>query len=519
MLKKNDFPTSKRPVILCILDGWGLRNDQMDNAIAIASSPNWNRITKTWPTAQLECCGANVGLPEGQMGNSEVGHLNLGSGRVVLQDLPRIDRAIENGSLAKSSDLNEFISSLIATGGTSHIIGLISPGGVHCHQNHVIALAKIIAKTGVPVCIHAITDGRDTAPKSAKIYIEQLEKAVSGVGNIVIGTICGRYFAMDRDNRWDRVQRAYDLIVTGNGKAYTDTLDIIKDAYANGKTDEFIEPACHASYKGIKDRDGLLCANFRSDRVRQLLDAILTPEFNSFTRNRRVSLTSSLGMVSYSDKLSLRCKSIFSSEHISKTLGEVVAAAGMKQLRAAETEKYPHITYFFNGGKERPNEGETRLLVQSPKVSTYDLNPEMSAQELTNQLIKQIKTQKFDFIVVNYANGDMVGHTGDLVAAVKAVECVDTCIGQLEDLVCKMNGVMVVVSDHGNCESMFDYIENTPHTSHTLNPVPVVLINHEDTDIKIENGKLADVAPTVLQILGIQAPYEMNGKSLIVNTP
>ena len=515
MLSRKKKINSNGPVILCILDGWGLRTERTDNAIALASMPNWNRITKNWPTAQIKCSGESVGLPDGQMGNSEVGHLNLGAGRVVWQDLPRINKAIEDGSLADSDDLKDFINSLITTDGTCHLIGMISPGGIHAHQDHVVALAQIVAASGVPVCIHAITDGRDTSPKSALDHIKRLEKAVSETSNVSISSICGRYFAMDRDNRWERVQRAYNLIVSGYGEIFLNVYDAIKSSYVNGITDEFINPARHINYKGIKNTDGLLCANFRTDRVRELLSAILEPEFDNFTRNNHISLTAALGMVTYSKELSLRCKSIFPNKRITNTLGEMVAAAGLTQLRAAETEKYPHITYFFNGGIEPPNIGEERLLVPSPKVKTYDLRPEMSAKELTKKLIKQIVSNKFDFIVINYANGDMVGHTGDLDATIKAVECVDSCLGQLEKVICECKGTMVVVADHGNCETMYDYKKGTPHTAHTLNPVPIILVNYKITTVKMQNGLLADVAPTILQLLGLKEPNEMTGKSLI----
>jgi len=509
------LPHAERPVVLCILDGWGLRVTREDNAIALASTPKWDLIKTTYPAAQLECSGEDVGLPCGQMGNSEVGHLNLGAGRIIWQDLPRINRSIENGSLVASGPLNEFIEALTKSSGTCHLIGLVSPGGVHAHQDHIAALAKIVSVAGVPVQIHAITDGRDTAPQSALDYIDGLEQALGGNRNVNIATVCGRFFAMDRDTRWERVQRAYDLIVSGQGMVFESPHQAIKAAYTNSITDEFIDPARHANYHGLQDGDGLLCANFRADRVRELLSAILEPDFDGFTRSRTVTLATALGMTAYSDHLSKLCGAIFQPEQITNTLGEVVAKAGLKQLRAAETEKYPHVTYFFNGGVETPYEHEERLLVPSPKVATYDLKPEMSAPELTEKLTEKVRSGAFDLCVVNYANGDMVGHTGDLDAAIKAVECVDTCLGSLEKAVRDVNGVMLVVADHGNCETMFNREKSVPHTAHTLNPVPVILVNCKRKLAHIENGRLADIAPTILDLLGLEAPDEMTGKSLI----
>ncbi len=508
-------PAKERPVVLCILDGWGLRSDPADNAIALAPTPNWDRMIEAWPTAQLQCSGENVGLPDGQMGNSEVGHLNLGAGRIVWQDLPRINRAIEDGSLATARPLARFIETLARSGGTCHLVGLVSPGGVHAHQDHVAELARIVAAGGVPVRIHALTDGRDTPPKSAVVYIQALERAVAGLPDVSIATVCGRYFAMDRDNRWERVARAYDLIVSGEGATFESAVEAVQAAHAAGTTDEFIAPARHHGYRGMNDGDGILHANFRADRVRELLSAILEADFDGFARNRTVTLGAALGMVTYSDRLAQLCDTILTSERIENTLGEVVAAAGLRQLRAAETEKYPHVTYFFNGGIETPNNGEERLLVPSPKVATYDLQPEMSAPELTDKLVEQISAGKFDLFVVNYANGDMVGHTGDLDAAMQAAACVDTCIARLEQAVLDQNGVMLIIADHGNCEMMFDREADVPHTAHTLNPVPIVLVNCKREHATIASGRLADVAPTVIDLMGLPLPQEMTGRSLI----
>jgi len=502
-------------MVLCILDGWGLRPDTTDNAIALGQTPNWDRMIKQWPMGMLACSGEDVGLPDGQMGNSEVGHLNLGAGRVVWQDLPRINRSIADGSLANEAELKKFIAKLTASGGTCHLTGLVSPGGVHAHQDHIIALAKILSENAIPTRIHVLTDGRDTPPQSAAEYVTNVVDTIIGLDGVSIATICGRYFAMDRDNRWDRVAKAYELTVAGKGTVFDTPVAAIMLAYANDITDEFILPARAADYDGMKNGDGILHANFRADRVREWLGALIDPAFDGFPRSRTVSLAGALGMVSYSDRLDGFCPAIFPPKEITNTLGEVVAKAGRRQLRAAETEKYPHVTYFFNGGIETPNEGEQRLLVPSPKVATYDLQPEMSAPELTENLLKAVTSNQYDLFIINYANGDMVGHTGDLEAAKKATECVDTCIGRLEAAVSSAGGAMLIIADHGNCEQMFDRESGVPHTAHTLNPVPAVLINCKRENITISNGRLADVAPTLLDLMELQQPDEMTGQTLV----
>ncbi|MEM9028545.1 MAG: 2,3-bisphosphoglycerate-independent phosphoglycerate mutase [Pseudomonadota bacterium] len=507
--------TSARPIVLCILDGWGLRRERQDNAIALAATPNWDRMLASWPTGTLRCSGEDVGLPSGQMGNSEVGHLNIGAGRVVWQDLPRINRAIAEDQLRQSSELVAFADKLRASGGTCHLVGLVSPGGVHAHEDHIVALAKAVSERGVPVRIHAITDGRDTPPNSGRDCLARLQASIAEFRDVSIATVCGRYFAMDRDKRWERVARAYDLLVSAKGDAFDDALDVIAASYAQGTTDEFVTPARHTSYNGMGDGDGILCANFRADRVRQLLAAILDPDFDGFARTSIVDLGAALGMVAYSDHISQFCPAIFAPTHLENTLGDVVANAGLRQLRAAETEKYPHVTYFFNGGVEPPLAGEERILVPSPKVATYDLKPEMSAVELTNKVIAAIETQRFDLVVINYANGDMVGHTGVLDAAVRAVACVDMCIGRLEQVVKSAGGAMLVTADHGNCELMFDRALGAPHTAHTLNLVPTILVNGSEGCVSLANGRLADIAPTLLDLLGIEQPPEMTGASLL----
>jgi 2,3-bisphosphoglycerate-independent phosphoglycerate mutase len=503
------------PTVLCILDGWAQREARDGNAIALADTPNWDRLIKAWPTNVLDCSGQDVGLPDGQMGNSEVGHMNLGAGRVVWQDLPRIDNAIADGSLEKSDALAGFVEKLRQSGGTCHLAGLVSSGGVHSHLRHIATLARLVANKGVPVRVHAFLDGRDMAPKSAKGELAELKQSIDAIPNAEIATICGRYFAMDRDNRWDRVELAYNLMVAGEGTPFADLESAIEANYEAGFTDEFVRPGRSESYCGMADGDGILFANFRADRVRELLGALIDPAFDGFQRRRTVAFAATLGMVAYSDKLNKLCDVIFPPVYLESTLGEVVANAGLRQLRMAETEKYAHVTFFFNGRTETPFEGEERVLVPSPKVATYDLQPEMSAPELTDKLVEAIGSGRFDLIIVNYANGDMVGHTGDLDAAIAAVRCVDQCVGRLEEAVIKAKGVMLVTADHGNCEMMIAPETGGPHTAHTLNPVPTVLINHPDPNVKLGRGRLADVAPTLLELLRLPQPEDMTGKSLI----
>jgi 2,3-bisphosphoglycerate-independent phosphoglycerate mutase len=503
------------PTVLCILDGWADREAREGNAIALAETPNWDRLIKAWPSNLLDCSGQDVGLPEGQMGNSEVGHMNLGAGRIVWQDLPRIDNAIADGSLAKSSALAAFVGKLKQSGGTCHLAGLVSSGGVHSHLRHIAALARLVADEGIPVRVHAILDGRDTAPKSAPSEMGELEQAISAVAGVEISTICGRYFAMDRDNRWERVELAYNLMVCGEGETFTAPKSAIEANYEDGITDEFIRPGRREGYRGMADGDGILFANFRADRVREILGALIDPEFDGFERKRTVAFAAALGMVAYSDKLNKLCDVIFPPVYLENTLGEIVANAKLRQLRMAETEKYAHVTFFFNGRSETPFEGEERLLVPSPKVATYDLKPEMSAPELTDKLVEAIGSGRFDLIVVNYANGDMVGHTGDLDAAMAAVRAVDQCIGRLEKAVIDAKGVMLMTADHGNCEMMIDPETGGPHTAHTLNLVPIVLINHPDSKASLGRGRLADVAPTLLDLMQLAQPDDMTGHSLI----
>jgi 2,3-bisphosphoglycerate-independent phosphoglycerate mutase len=502
----------RRPVMLVILDGWGWREERADNAVRQAKTPSFDRLWQAGPHGFLHTSGKDVGLPDGQMGNSEVGHLNIGAGRVVMQDLPRIDRAIADGDIERAPELVEFIAKLKQSGGTCHLLGLVSPGGVHSHQNHAAALAKILAAAGVPTLVHAFTDGRDTPPQSAGDDIKRLIAALPK--SVAIATVCGRYYAMDRDKRWDRVEKAYKAIADADAPRFPDALAVIADAYANKKFDEFVVPAVVGDYRGMKDGDGLLCFNFRADRVREILSALLDPDFSGFARKRIIHFAAAAGMTEYSEALNKLLQTIFPPQTFEHILGEVVAEAGRKQLRMAETEKYAHVTYFLNGGREEPFTGEDRILVPSPKVATYDLQPEMSAPELTDKAVGAIDSGKYDLIVLNYANPDMVGHTGSLPAAIKAVETVDAGLGRIADAIEKSGGALVVTADHGNCEMMRDPQTGGPHTAHTTNPVPVMLVGARNRALNGE-GRLADIAPTLLELMELPKPKEMTGASLL----
>jgi len=504
-----------RPLVLCILDGWGERPKADDNAIENARAPNWHRLTARWPHAQLQASEHYVGLPDGQMGNSEVGHTNIGAGRVVFQDLPRIDAVIAQGKLAIMPALRDFIGKLKESRGMAQLMGLMSPGGVHSHQRQIAALARILAEAGVPVAVHAFLDGRDTPPKSAGSYVKQFQKEVAGIRDLRIATVCGRYYAMDRDKRWDRVERAYRAIVSGAGERADDPLQAIEAAYARGETDEFVVPTAIAGYAGMRDGDGLLVANFRADRVREIAAAVLDPDFAGFVREKQISFATALGLVEYSTELNRFLATLFPPEDLGDSFGEVVSRAGLTQLRIAETEKYAHVTFFFNGGRETVFPGEERILVPSPRVATYDQQPEMSAPEVTDKVVEAIRSGRFDVIVLNYANTDMVGHTGRIDAATKAVEAVDTCLGRLSEAVEKAGGTLVITADHGNAEMMRDPETGESHTAHTLNPVPFIVVNSPAAIRRLENGRLSDIAPTLLDILGLPRPAAMTGHSLI----
>jgi 2,3-bisphosphoglycerate-independent phosphoglycerate mutase len=507
-----------RPVVLCILDGWGYREATSDNGIALAQTPVYDQLWAREPHALLQTSGLAVGLPDGQMGNSEVGHQNIGAGRVVVQDLPRIDAAVADGSLAENPRLGVFISKLQATGGACHLMGLLSPGGVHSHQDHLLALAQAVAKAGITVWLHCFMDGRDTPPSAGQGYLGQVLSAIEGQENIHIGTVCGRYYAMDRDQRWDRVVQANDLLVDGQGATAVDAAAAIQASYDQDIQDEFIHPTAIDGYPGMASGDGLLMGNFRADRAREILTALIDPDFDGFARHRVVAFADQLGMVSYSNALDVWFDALFPSIEIRQTLGEVVANAGLRQLRIAETEKYAHVTFFLNGGEEAVFPGEDRILVPSPKVATYDLAPEMSALEVTDKLVGAIEGNEYDLIVVNYANPDMVGHTGKLDAAIKAVEMIDSCLGRLCAALEKVDSCMIVTADHGNIELMRDVKNDAAHTAHTTGPVPALLINCSRgpaDQATMRDGSLSDLAPTILALMGLAQPGEMTGQSLL----
>lgn len=504
-----------KPVVLCILDGWGHREEREDNAIAQASTPTWDRLYAASPKALIETSGKAVGLPEGQMGNSEVGHMNIGAGRVVMQDLPRIDAAIEDGTFFENDALETFTKKLKDTGGTAHLMGLLSPGGVHSHQDHMVALAKACTEAGVPVRVHAFLDGRDTPPQSAKDFVARFLKDIEGLNDVQVATVSGRYFAMDRDKRWDRVSKAYDAIVDAAGARHPDALELIGSSYSDGKTDEFVVPAIVGDYQGAKDGDGVLFANFRADRAREITQALLDPAFDGWERDRVVKFAAAAGMAEYSKAHTAWLDTLFPPEALTSILGAVVSDAGRKQLRIAETEKYAHVTFFLNGGEEQVYPGEERILVPSPKVATYDLQPEMSAPEVTDKLVEAIEGGTFDLIVVNFANGDMVGHTGIMEAAMKAAETVDMSLSRLEEAVAKAGGCMIVTADHGNAELMRDPETGAPHTAHTVGKVDALLVNGPQEVTGLEDGRLADLAPTVLALMGLPQPAEMTGRSLL----
>ena len=503
--------TTPKPVVLCILDGWGLREETAYNAPALANTPNFDRLMSACPNNTLITFGPDVGLPTGQMGNSEVGHTNIGAGRVVAMDLGQIDLAIEDGSFAANDALQAFIADMKASGGTAHLAGLTSPGGVHSHQNHIVAAARVIATAGVPVAIHVITDGRDVPPQSARAQVAEFEAALPEGAHIA--TVSGRYFAMDRDNRWERVSLAYQAIVQGTGTAFSSADAAISAGYNNETTDEFLRPATIGDHTGMQDGDGLFFINFRADRAREILRAIAEPDFAEFDTGPRPQLAANLGMVEYSDAHNGYMTTCFPKQDIVNTLAEWVAKQGKTQFHTAETEKYPHVTFFLNGGKEAPVEGEVRYMAASPKVATYDLQPEMSAPDVTEHFVGAIH-EGYDLIVTNYANPDMVGHTGDLEAAKAACEAVDEGLGQVMAALEQVGGAMIVTADHGNCETMWDDTTNGPHTAHTTNLVPVILFGGPE-GVSLSDGRLADLAPTLLELMQLEQPEEMTGRSLI----
>jgi 2,3-bisphosphoglycerate-independent phosphoglycerate mutase len=505
-----------RPALLCILDGWGWRPDHAaDNAITAATTPNYTRLLADCPHALLATSGNAVGLPRGQMGNSEVGHMNIGAGRVVAQDLPRIDVAIEDGSLALRPNLLALIDAAKKNKSGVHVMGLLSPGGVHSHQDHIAALVKICAAAGVPVFVHAFLDGRDTPPKSARGYLEKFLGDIDGLAGVRLATVSGRYFAMDRDKRWDRVEKCFAAIAQASGRRFDDAYAALDTSYAENITDEFVEPCVLGDYAGVTDGDVLLFANFRADRAREISAALLDKGFDGFVRTRLPHFAAAAGLTEYSQDLKAVMTAIFPPEDVRETLGEIIAQHKMKQLRIAETEKYAHVTFFLNGGREDQFDGEDRILVPSPKVATYDQKPEMSAFLVTDKLEAAIGSGKYDLIVCNYANPDMVGHTGIMDAAIQAVDTIDTCLGRLRAAIEKAGGVMLVTADHGNIEMMKDPHTHEPYTAHTTLDVPVIVLGGPK-NVTLQNGRLADVAPTMLDLMGLKQPDVMTGHSLIV---
>lgn len=494
-----------KPILLCILDGFGIGDESNKfNAIAQAKMPNYQRFLKTYPHSQLKTSGLDVGLPVGQIGNSEVGHSTIGAGRIIYQDLPKINKAISDGSLAQNPDLLELIKDLKEKNKPCHLLGLFSDGGVHSHFNHIIFLANFLVKNNVEVFIHAFLDGRDVAQKSAVEYFTLAQKALDT--KVKFATIGGRYYSMDRDNKWDRIQLATDAMIFTKGENFSDAFAGIEHNYSQNITDEFVKPFIIDGFTGINDGDGLIFANFRADRARQISQKLF--DLRKFSQ--------ALALTEYSKDLNNFYKILFPHQKIKNSLAEILALNNLKQLRIAETEKYAHVTFFFSCGREQEFVGEERILIQSPMVATYDLKPEMSSQEVGKKLVEAISTNKFDFIVVNYANPDMVGHSGLLTPSIKACEAIDEQLGILEKIILEKNGALIISADHGNIECMLDE-ENQPHTSHTTNPVPFIFITSNHENYILKNGALNDIAPSILKLFKIAIPQEMDGKNLIIN--
>lgn len=504
---------NKKPLMLMILDGWGInKHPEQKNAIVAANPENFYRLEKEYPHSELEASGEAVGLPDGQMGNSEVGHLNIGSGRVVYQPLVEISKDIREGTFFNNKVLKEAFEYAAKEGKPVHFGGLVSPGGVHSHTDHLYGLLMMAKKYGAKAYVHAFLDGRDTAPESGEGFLKELEAKMKEIGEGTIATISGRYYAMDRDKNWDRVKKAYDAMVYGIGNHASSAIEAIEKSYAEKVSDEFVIPTVVCPEGIIKKGDVFINFNFRPDRAREITRALNDKEFSGFEREY-------LGLKYYCMRQydsTIDAPVIYGEKDITNTLGEVISKAGLKQLRTAETEKYAHVTFFFNGGKEAQYEGEERKLVASPKVATYDLQPEMSACGVTEGLMEALDSGKFDVIIVNYANPDMVGHTGVFEAAVAAVKKIDFCLGKVSQKVLELGGTLLVTADHGNVELMEDPVTKIPFTAHTTNRVPFIMVSNEYKNYKLEDGKLSDIAPTMLEILGINKPEEMNGKSLLV---
>ncbi len=506
----------KKPVVLMILDGYGLSGNPKGNAVLAAETPNMDRLSSDWPTSRLQASGSYVGLPEGQMGNSEVGHLNIGAGRIVYQELTRITNEIENGKFYSNFAFMQSVSNAMKNDSSLHLWGLLSDGGVHSHINHLFALLKLARNAGLKkVYVHAFLDGRDTAPKAAKAFIKSLEDRMERLGTGKIASVSGRYYAMDRDNRWERIQLAYDAMAIGQGNEYESASKALEAAYKRGETDEFVRPSVILEggkpVATVKENDSVIMFNFRPDRARQITRAF-TDENSNIVRKKGFFPLNYVCLTQY-DQTMPGVKVAYEPQSLKNTMGEYLSECGLKQLRIAETEKYAHVTFFFNGGREEPFPGEKRILVPSPKVATYDLQPEMSAFEVCKNLVREIKAGSHDFILVNFANPDMVGHSGVFEATVRAVETVDECAGKVSDAVLGEGGILFITADHGNADEMLDPGGNVM-TAHSLNPVPVVLLG-AGKDISLREGKLSDIAPTLLELMGLEKPTEMGGNSLI----
>jgi 2,3-bisphosphoglycerate-independent phosphoglycerate mutase len=512
---------NNRLCVLMILDGWGIRESAEANAVKLAQTPNLDRLVQAYPSTRLWCFGESVGLPEGIMGNSEVGHMNIGAGRVVYQDLVRINLAIRDRSFFANPTLVDIMNTVKSRKSTLHLMGLVSDGGVHSDIQHLLALLDMAREVGISrVCVHAILDGRDTPPDSGAAYIEQVQEHICKNNYGDIATICGRFYAMDRDKRWDRIEQAYRLYITGKGLHETDPVAAVKHAYSRGETDEFVKPVVLVD-KGdhpigtLQDGDGVIFFNFRSDRAREITHALTRTDFDEFDRSGLPpKLAGYVCMTQYDETLPL--PTAFPPVHLTEILGEIISRNGLRQLRIAETEKYAHVTYFFNGGEETPFPGEDRRLIPSPRdIPTYELKPEMSAFAVTEEMLGCIDSRSYQFMVLNFANMDMVGHTGILSAAIRACETVDACVGRIVKAVQEQGGIVMVTADHGNAETMADE-QGNPHTAHTLNPVRFILVDDTRRDARLREGVLGDIAPTVLEVLGLEKPAVMTGQSLIL---
>ena len=503
-------------VLLCILDGWGVdeKNSSAVDAIKISDTPFYDHILKNNPNSLLSASSNDVGLPNGQMGNSEVGHCTIGAGRVVYQDLPRINKYIDEGLLPKNSKIKNLIAKTKEKKSSCHLIGMFSDGGVHSHNNHIFEVSQLILSSGIKVFLHIFTDGRDVGQKTAQNYINEFQSKFSSNKNIQIASIAGRYYGMDRDKNWDRIKISYDAIVNGGNSRFNNITQYIEEHYKKNITDEFFTPAADQNYQGIKDNDSIFFLNFRADRIRQISQSIVSPNFSHF-QTRKINFISKLGMTEYSDVLNNYLEVVFPKIEIKNSLGEVLQNQGLRQLRIAETEKYAHVTFFFSGGKEDTFHNEQRILVDSPKIDRYDKIPEMSGREVTTKIIEKLDNDNFDFILVNYANPDMIGHSGNLKSSIKACEFIDK---QLQDLyqkaVKEKDYIMIITADHGNIENMVDE-NNNPHTRHTLNRVPFIILSNNLKNIPLKDGSLQDISPTILNLMKIVQPQEMSGKSLV----